>query len=175
MAPELLERVLHQDQSSTTTPITRLAHLTILPALLRDHCRRKVAGADYPGITAEKGMSVRGTFVSGLDDDDMRMLDTFEGDGYARRWVTVEILDGQHSGQEMAAETYIFLVESGLEESEWDFRWFCREKLAGWVGLSSQEEFFGELKQPLDLARPDMLQRPILLVKTAMILRVRSE
>ena len=48
--------------------------------------------------------------------------------------------------QEVEAETYLWIGgESRLEEREWDFAEFQREKMRFWVGEAGEEEYAGEL------------------------------
>jgi Gamma-glutamyl cyclotransferase, AIG2-like len=89
MAPAVLHRVIH----GTPKPEAwQAALITTRPAILHDHCRHKVLKCDYPAVTPEKGKTVRGTYVDGLTTGDIWRLDTFEGDEYERRKVTVKIL-----------------------------------------------------------------------------------
>lgn len=50
-------------------------------------------------------------------------------------------------GQEVVeAETYVWIAgEARLEEREWDFAEFQREKMRFWVGEEGAEEYAGEL------------------------------
>jgi hypothetical protein len=170
MAPSVLKRVTDHDPASSTLP------LTTRPALLFDHRRHKVRYADYPAVipvSASKTPSlsgkpsVRGTVVQGLTQEDIWRLDTFEGDEYERRKVTVKVLpdeagekvpdpelgsssltDGKTpspststsmtpslvSADEILAETYIWIAgEHRLEDEEWDFDEFVREKMWRWA------------------------------------------
>jgi len=155
MAPAVLKRVTSHDPASTTSP------LTTRPALLPGHRRHRVKGADYPavvplqdGITPmDKAALVRGTVVQGLTREDMWRLDLFEGDEYARRKVIVivdmdvEVKEGapmdtlrhaQEDGitkqEELEAETYIWIAgQHRLEDTEWDFDEFVREKMWRWA------------------------------------------
>lgn len=108
------------------------------------------------GVDAE----VRGTYVEGLTDEEIWRLDLFEGDEYARRRVSVTLLPGEvdaatgvrtahpgvgisaaaESGLESAAaerreaQTYIWIAGTHrLEEREWDFDEFVREKMWRWA------------------------------------------
>ncbi|KAH8989161.1 hypothetical protein EDB86DRAFT_2807980 [Lactarius hatsudake] len=83
MHPKVLKRVLENDAS----------HLKICHSILLDYTRHKVKNADVPAIlpcerskallgrelTSEEN-GVRGTLVSGLTDDDISLLDAFEGE-----------------------------------------------------------------------------------------------
>lgn len=94
---------------------------------------------------------MRGAYVTGLTDDDISQLDRFEGVGelYNRKKVRVKLLrkdvgvrdDIADSGLEslengeVETETYVW-AESGMEldDQEWDFEHFRREKMRGWMG-----------------------------------------
>jgi len=153
MAPSVLKRVTSHDPASTTSP------LRSRPALLHKHRRHKVKGADYPAVIpnspqSNKDISVRGTVVQGLTSEDIWRLDVFEGDEYERKRVRVQILpaenldkipdpalrsanniESQHStNEELEAETYIWIAgEHRLEDQEWDFDEFVKEKMWRWA------------------------------------------
>jgi len=145
MAPQVLHRVVF----GTTTPTpTQASRLTIKPALLSGYMRHKVSECDYPAITpsSDPGTCVRGTYVEGLTAGDQWRLDLFEGDQYSRVKVRPRLLgeDGKEA-IEVNAETYVWIdQEVGLEEGEWDFEEFRREKMSRWVGYD--EEYEGELR-----------------------------
>jgi hypothetical protein len=95
--------------------------------------------------------------VEGLTDGDLWRLDIFEGSEYERRKVKVRILEENNKskdglgnlsqkeednieGPEVEAETYIWTAGAqNLEESEWDFAEFVREKMKWWVGKEAAE------------------------------------
>lgn len=113
--------------------------------------------------------SVLGTLVSGLTDGDIHRLDIFEGSEYTRESVKVRTLreslsqeqgddesnpDGHlrdvldAAGAEFADEgeedvgavTYVYAATEGrLEDAEWDFETFKRDKMAWWVGADESE------------------------------------
>lgn len=161
MAPEILHRCIYG--SSTIPPHHAFAasQLTITPAMLSGYSRRKVRWADYPGITKLDGHSVRGTYVTGLTDGDIRRLDEFEGSEYSRKKVTVNVpkkseekeeagggVGGEwelveDAGEEIEAETYVYTAGEGrLEAGEWDYEEFRREKMHRWADVS--EEYAGK-------------------------------
>ena len=149
MAPEVLYRVIYgQSTISSVHPSFKAATLlTLTPAILNDYCRYKVRGADYPGIVSSAGHSVRGTFVTGLTDSDIHRLNGFEGSDYTREKVMVSLLenDGNEPVGEMKmleAETYVFKYRDELEDSEWDYDTFRKEKMHRWADHS--EEYAGE-------------------------------
>ena len=101
----------------------------------------------------DKDASVRGTVVQGLTREDMWRLDLFEGDEYARRKVRVTMdvnvevkesapmdtlrhtqKEGEEEQEELEAETYIWIAgQHRLEDTEWDFDEFVREKMWRWA------------------------------------------
>lgn len=89
---------------------------------------------------------MRGTLVTGLTDADIWRLDIFEGTEYAREKVKCRVLNEQGEemeGGEIEAETYIWISgREGLEEGEWDFEEFKREKMQFWVG-AEREDYAG--------------------------------
>ncbi|KAL9622489.1 MAG: hypothetical protein Q9160_003165 [Pyrenula sp. 1 TL-2023] len=134
MHPPVLHRVIHANPSPP--PSLQALH-TFSPAILHNYRRRRVRHADYPGLTAHEGSSVRGAYVTGLRNEDVRLLDVFEGGQYKRVKVRVEVLGGKGKGDEGGAEalTYLFTAgEAELEEGEWDFEEFRREKARYWSG-----------------------------------------
>ena len=148
MAPEVLYRVLF----STTKPQkAQIDSLKIRPALLNHYIRHRVSKCDYPAIIPDTGNAcVRGTYVEGLTAAHVRRLDVFEGDQYERVQVQCQILLNDTPEENEAlegfvkAQTYVWAVgKDGLEEKEWDFAEFRKERLKWWVG---GEEYAGELR-----------------------------
>ncbi|KAF2754671.1 hypothetical protein EJ05DRAFT_479112 [Pseudovirgaria hyperparasitica] len=147
MAPAVLHRVIHG--SSNPQPWQRDL-LTIRPAMLYGHHRHRVAHADYPAVipSSEPKACVRGTLVTGLTEGDLWRLDIFEGDEYERRNIRAKILveeDGESvETDEVEAQTYIWIAgESLLDETEWDFDEFVRDKMSRWVGAEGDGEYAG--------------------------------
>jgi len=146
MAPQILDRVCHG-----TNPNIATHHLTTSPAMLPNHRRHRVRGADYPAIIPHSDSSVRGVYVAGLTDADIWRLDMFEGSEYERKRVLVRKLVGPNGeeddddGEEVETETYLWIGDRGdLEDEEWDFQTFRREKMKFWVGDAGAAEYAGE-------------------------------
>ncbi|KAK4694839.1 hypothetical protein P7C71_g2806, partial [Lecanoromycetidae sp. Uapishka_2] len=103
-----------------------------------------------------EGACVRGTYVQGLTDGDQWRLDVFEGDQYRRVKVTPRLLNeggevDRDVGEEVEAETYVWVdEETGLEEGEWDFEVFRKEKMGRWVGGSEEYEEVDEAVKAKD-------------------------
>lgn len=155
MAPAILERV------------TGRSGFSVRPAILARHRRHRVKAADYPAVVpvstsdssgSHGDSSVRGTYVSGLTAKDIYRLDLFEGDEYDRVPVRVTLLplkqsgasetlpppaatDGKSAAEYADCQTYIWKApRSMLEESEWDFEEFTREKLWRWAPGGEREQ-----------------------------------
>ena len=149
MAPEVLHRVCH-GPANPTFSTAQSTYLKTSPAILHDYRRHRVKGADYPAILPAPSSNVRGTFVTGLTDGDIYRLDIFEGDEYERRQVTCRLLttlgdpmtgEGNVEGDEVRAETYVWIAGRGrLDDREWDFAEFQREKMRFWVGGGERAE-----------------------------------
>ncbi|KAG6356774.1 hypothetical protein INS49_014648 [Diaporthe citri] len=114
---------------------------TFQPAVLHGYCRRRVRGADYPGMVEDPEHTVRGAVISGVTKANLERLDFFEGAAYDRRVVRPKLLtkvgnekgDGNEEGEQIITESYIFLDKDWLEDKEWDFAEFRRDKLKKWT------------------------------------------
>lgn len=132
MAKEVLYRVCY----NTSRPDKeaeykdRAADITINNAILHDYSRRKVMYASYPGITAQKGHTVKGAYVTGLTHADISQLDSYESEGSLYHRVKVKVvLEG---GNEVETETYVFGNPLELTNEEWSFEEFCENGLGWW-------------------------------------------
>ncbi|KAI9784892.1 MAG: hypothetical protein M1816_000587 [Peltula sp. TS41687] len=144
MVPEVLNRVCYgqaRPEPSTMRP------RSITPAILPNHCRHRVQRCDFPAVIVSEGHTVRGTWVTGLSAMDVWRLDNFEGSMYERVTVKVKLLakvddatgKSHEKGEEVETQTYVWIAENDeLEEREWDFEEFRREKLQRWTGLSDE-------------------------------------
>ncbi|KAI9822614.1 MAG: hypothetical protein M1827_000333 [Pycnora praestabilis] len=149
MAPQVLHRVCY---GSAKPALWQSRLLTIKPAVLHGFSRKQVRRCDYPAITHADGRTVRGAYVSGLTQGDLWRLDIFEGEEYIRKKVKVRLLNhvgdedgkGNVEGEEVEAETYVWIAgEENLEEGEWDFGVFQREKMSRWIEEEGNEEYAG--------------------------------
>ncbi|KAF8510937.1 PLP-dependent transferase [Hysterangium stoloniferum] len=168
--PEILKRVIGNTGG----------HLHVAPAVLLDYTRHHVKtphvqlkeswqGCDYPAIVpyesaktffqgqlTQDERSVRGTVVSGLTAEDLRLLDIFEGDEYTRQTASVSLLAAltplldsidtvistgaslRELGDTLNVQVYVWA--DGLDRlvpEIWSFDVFVREKLWRWVGKGS--------------------------------------
>ncbi|PYH78493.1 putative disease resistance protein Aig2 [Aspergillus uvarum CBS 121591] len=107
--------------------------------------------------------SVLGTLVTGLTEGDVYRLDLFEGDEYTKVKVRVQVMregeggdeegvrvgletaaasapDGTETEEEVEALTYVWTAgRERLEEAEWDFEAFKRDKMAWWVEADERD------------------------------------
>lgn len=150
MSEEVLYRVCYG--SSTPTNFQK-SLLTTKPAILHSYRRHKVRYGDYPAIIGCPNSSVRGSYVRGLTEGDIWRLDIFEGNEYERRKVKIKTLKevgddkgkGNVEGEEVEVETYVWIAgKEALEDGEWDFEEFRREKMHRWVGR--RDDYDGELR-----------------------------
>ncbi|KAI6123517.1 hypothetical protein EDD16DRAFT_1826596 [Pisolithus croceorrhizus] len=167
MHPKILQRVIGNDGS----------HLRICPAVIKDFTRHQIKGADYPAIVpyslsrslfdhdlGEDQKSVRGSLISGLTDEDIRLLDVFEGDEYIREVVvayplgplislcdvppanmmgplvpTTVASQGLEPERTMNVHTYVWCMStSELGSDPWTFEDFVRQNAWKWVGAGSE-------------------------------------
>lgn len=169
MAPEVFFTVCY----GTNKPAQQLVDRhTFHPAILHGFCRRRVKNADYPGIVEDAEHVVRGNLVTGLSPQNIRVLDYFESDDYERRDVSVKLLTsvgddqgrGNVEGEERDAFVYVYQLHGDLEEREWDFEEFRRDKLTKWTraGLVFESQLPPELVLYLIHLRSKQLQIAIL-------------
>ena len=135
MTPEVFFRVCYNMYADQEKPLALIAHHGFKTAILHGYTRRKVRYADYPGITPDKDSSVRGIYVHNLSAENVKNLDWFEGSQYARVKAKVKLVGetGDGEGQELETSTYVFQDANDLEDEEWDFEHFKKEKLAAWA------------------------------------------
>ncbi|KAJ2893359.1 uncharacterized protein MKZ38_008742 [Zalerion maritima] len=142
MTPEVFFRVCYGRYSDDgPIPQPMIDNHGFKPAILHGYIRHKVRGADYPGIIPHAEKCVRGIFVTNLTEQNVRYLDLFEGSEYKRCRVMAKLLEkvgddsgaGNVEGEGVPTISYVFKDPRGLEEAEWDFDHFKREKLWRWA------------------------------------------
>ncbi|KAH0122396.1 hypothetical protein KCU66_g8844, partial [Aureobasidium melanogenum] len=161
MAQEVLYNVIF---GTSTVSRYNVQTVTPTPAILHNHKRSRVKYCDYPGVIPQEGHSVRGTYVTGLTDGDIYRLDMFEGPQYELQTVRVRLLKsegdeatgkGNVEGEEVETQTYIWTdsVER-LEDKEWDYAAFRKEKLALWSGGEPEEQGWDDEEKPEESIDP---------------------
>jgi Gamma-glutamyl cyclotransferase, AIG2-like len=144
MAQAVLSRVLFGSSKPDTLSTTHRPLAKPLSAILTGYQRSRVKFADYPAIFLRADACVQGFVVTGLTQGDIWRLDVFEGDEYERHTVKVKILGeigAAGEGEEWNVQTYVWVSgKQRLEEQEWDFDTFKREKLWRWSGEESNAD-----------------------------------
>lgn len=106
-------------------------------ARLDGYTRLRVTGEVYPGLVASDTGSVDGVVIEGVSNDDIFLLDRFEGEYYSRQPVTVVT----RNNEPYEAQTYVFREEFAflLSDCEWSAEEFgecgIREFLSGYGGF----------------------------------------
>lgn len=88
------------------------------------YARYSVSGMTYPGMIAQAGSSVDGVVYFDISDDDLAILDAFEGENYQRRSVALQLADGRR----IEAQTYLFLEPEELSNQPWDPEQFAMQR-----------------------------------------------
>ena len=79
--------------------------MTAESARLNGYRRYRLAGKSYPAVAVSPKDSVDGYLWRGLSEREIEALDTFEGDPYDRRRVSVQLLSSD--AEETAADVYV--------------------------------------------------------------------
>lgn len=93
-----------------------------------DFASFKVADVAYPCLLPTKGQIAEGLLLTGLSDDDIARLDTFEGVNYKR--VPLSIMVG-----DKVQESYYYQPNDSLQtEGEWDLAQWQKHGKAAFLG-----------------------------------------
>jgi gamma-glutamylcyclotransferase (GGCT)/AIG2-like uncharacterized protein YtfP len=100
------------------------------PALLVGYGRYRVRGKPYPAVIAEPAGNVAGLLYEGIGDEELALLDSYEGELYERRTVSVRA-----GGDACPAVVYVLGEQhrSLLSSEGWELGEFEREHLAGYL------------------------------------------
>ncbi len=133
MAPEVFFNVCY---NVLHPPAALTEGHSFLPGILQGFSRRRVKSEDYPGIAEQEGHTVRGIVATGLTEANLYQLDYYEGREYERRRVKINLLKEHQCNQQLKggcdvieAFVYVYGDAEALEEGEWDFDEFRREKM----------------------------------------------
>ena len=106
------------------------------PAILPNYRRHPVKEHVFPGIIpCRDGRTTKGLLLRGLSEDELKILDWFEGDEYLRREVTIMCDSISRNTQ-----CYIWSnPETDLDlEKEWDYDAFLATKLDWYIKSTVQ-------------------------------------
>ena len=96
-----------------------------VPASLKGFKIYCVKDCDYPAIVPENGADTSGKIIINVDDIDLIILSLYEGDEYKQRKVKVLC-----NNKMVDALTFVWVIgNESLENREWDFEGFQRERL----------------------------------------------
>lgn len=121
--------------------------------------------------------SVRGTVVTGLSANDLRLLDIFEGDEYKQAEVEATLLTqlissvvdasvssahALRTGSTMPALVYTWSASlSRLEPRLWSYEDFLRDKAQRWIGPRVEVDDFVIVDESRDMQPHESLQAHI--------------
>jgi gamma-glutamylcyclotransferase (GGCT)/AIG2-like uncharacterized protein YtfP len=87
------------------------------PAKLPGYAMYRVKNVEYPGIIRDSGSHTVGILYSGLSEEDLEVLDAFEGALYRRALVEVIPEDGS------ACKAWVYLIPGDLKDNLTDEPW----------------------------------------------------
>uniref|UniRef100_A0A061QV32 Putative gamma-glutamylcyclotransferase n=1 Tax=Tetraselmis sp. GSL018 TaxID=582737 RepID=A0A061QV32_9CHLO len=121
------------------------------PATLRGFRRLRVKGQDFPAVisvsgskgTTDNTCEVQGLLLQGLTNKELAIFDEYEDDDYSRETLQVHLTEGSCE----TAFVYVWRDEGRhlLEETEWDYEEFRRNKLSGYSKMV--ESFVEEIRE----------------------------
>lgn len=84
---------------------------------------RALPGVVYPGLVADPDGVAEGLLMTGLTEDERRLLDAYEGDDYDPTLITLD--DGHRA--------WAYVWKASAEPYDWDVERFAREGLPSFV------------------------------------------
>ncbi|MEJ2723399.1 MAG: gamma-glutamylcyclotransferase [Deltaproteobacteria bacterium] len=100
-------------------------------ARLPGYAMYRVKNAEYPGILLLSDSETEGTLYSGPSEEDLKILDAFEGDFYIRRLVEVRLQDGS------STEAWVYVIREEhkdvLSDEPWRLEQFLNEGFNGFM------------------------------------------
>ena len=110
--------------------------------------RERVAGETYPGIVHDARVKTVGRVYFGLDAEDLRRLDQFEGAAYQRTAVTVCFIPPSGEPVRLKVETYVFGDETALSGEPWGPEAFEREWATGFFEQHAVQAGLARVRPP---------------------------
>jgi gamma-glutamylcyclotransferase (GGCT)/AIG2-like uncharacterized protein YtfP len=118
-------------------------------ASLSGYAMYKVKNTEYPGIVPLAGGETQGTLYSGLSEEELKVLDAFEGDFYARRSVEVLLQQGK------TATAWVYVIrkkhQGVLSDEPWHLEEFLSEGFRSFMDgyvYGRKSEYAPEDQQP---------------------------
>jgi gamma-glutamylcyclotransferase (GGCT)/AIG2-like uncharacterized protein YtfP len=116
--------------------VTGIAMPKPTPGSLEHYRRVQVKGKPYPACYYQKNASVQGYVVSIDSEAILCKLDQFESDLYKRITVPVNTIDGM-----IEADVYIWnKAEALLNDKEWSYEEFVRDRLPHWDEVQAESD-----------------------------------
>lgn len=106
------------------------------PAIVSGYQRFRVQGGLYPAVIESAADHLPGMLYSGVSDEQLALLDAFEGRDYKRREVTVTL----SASVQVRAGIYVFLRPEMLDRQPWDPDAFEREHINDFLASWEQGE-----------------------------------
>ncbi|KAG0739516.1 hypothetical protein G6F58_010371 [Rhizopus delemar] len=90
MSDIVLSRVICGPNATEEEKLLKQASIQTRPASLKQHKRSCIKNEDYPAMvyTGQPDDTVKGMLCEGLNENDIKALDAFEGDDYLRSPIT---------------------------------------------------------------------------------------
>ena len=118
MADEVILKLIHR------VPTKR-------EATVQGYKRYKLKNRSYPGAFQQERSSIKGLLFFGINEEEMNILDAFEGREYKKEEISAEV----EGGERISASMYTYIETSVLlhEEDEWSYSNFREYHLAQFV------------------------------------------
>jgi gamma-glutamylcyclotransferase (GGCT)/AIG2-like uncharacterized protein YtfP len=84
-------------------------------ATVDGYARYEIVAETYPAMTAQADAMVSGILYFDVDEQDIAILDAFEGADYRRQTVRTQ----SETGERYAADTFIYLDHSRVTTTSW--------------------------------------------------------
>ena len=98
-------------------------------AHLHGYAIYKVRNAEYPGIIRSADGKIKGIVYDKISDQDLRVLDLFEGNLYRRQMLEVRLTDGA------SCKAWSYVIRDGRKSLLTDESWYLKDFLKS--GLES--------------------------------------
>ncbi len=86
------------------------------PALLRGYRRCRILNENFPAMVTDLEAFVPGAVYSGVTDEQVRLLDEFEGHEYKR----IDVVVALSASITLNAQAYLYLETMKLDPRPWD-------------------------------------------------------
>lgn len=115
-------------------------------ATLAGYMRYSISGYQYPIISKTQAVdSVKGKLLYGIDSNELKTLDLFEGDEYVR----TDIIAWTEDGKDVPAATYVATVDTYTKLTPhlshgWDYEHFRNVHMASFLSVCQDFNIGGQ-------------------------------